>query len=89
MGGGLKGQRDGEERKAGRQTVPNRSAVPNRQRSNGTEGIERGRHSRGATLYINPTNGYGEAVEPRKGGRKVDTIYSDGPYRSAADDFKL
>jgi hypothetical protein len=47
------------------------------------------RHSRGATLYINPTNGYGDAVVPRKGGRKVDTIYSDGPYRSAADEFKL
>ena len=47
------------------------------------------RHSRGATLYINPTNGFGDAVEPRKGGRKVDTLYSDGPYRSAADDFKL
>jgi len=46
-------------------------------------------HSRGATLYINPTNGLGDAVEPRKGGRKVDTIYSDGPYRSAADDYKL
>lgn len=47
------------------------------------------RHSRGATLYINPTNGFGDIVEPRKGGRKVDKIYSDGPYRSAADEFKL
>ena len=47
------------------------------------------RHSQGATLYINPTNGFGDAVEPRKGGRKVDTLYSDGPYRSAADEFKL
>jgi hypothetical protein len=47
------------------------------------------RYSRGATVYINPTNGFGDAVEPRKGGRKVDTIYSNGPYRSAADEFKL
>ena len=47
------------------------------------------RHSQGATLYINPTNGFGDAVEPRKGGRKVENIYSNGPYRSAADEFKL
>lgn len=48
------------------------------------------RHSRGATLYINPTNGFGEEVVPRnKGGREVNKLYSDGPYRSAADDYKL
>ena len=48
------------------------------------------RHSRGATLYINPTNGFGDDVEPvDRAGRRVDHIYSDGPYRSAADDYKL
>lgn len=46
-------------------------------------------HSRGVTLYINPTNGLGDAVQPMKGGRKVEKVVSDGPYRSAADDFKL
>ena len=47
------------------------------------------RHSIGATLYINPSNGFGDKVVPRKGGRKVDNLYSDGPYRSAADDYKI
>ena len=48
------------------------------------------RHSRGATLYINPTNGFGTDVEPTdRAGRRVDNIHSDGPYRSAADDYKL
>ena len=48
------------------------------------------RYSRGATLYINPTNGFGDEVVPRnKLGHKVNTLYSDGPYRSVADDYKL
>jgi len=48
------------------------------------------RHSRGATLYINPTNGFGDDVVPRnKGGRIVNKLYSDGPYKSAADEYKL
>lgn len=48
------------------------------------------RHSRGATLYINPTNGFGEEVVPcNKAGREVNKLYSNGPYRSAADDYKL
>ena len=46
------------------------------------------RYSRGATLYINPTNGFGDDVEPRKHGRTVDKLYSSGPYRSAADDYE-
>ncbi len=45
--------------------------------------------SRGATLYVNPTDGKGHSVEPRRHGRKVKQLDSDGPYRSAADDFKL
>lgn len=48
------------------------------------------RYSRGATLYINPTNGFGDDIKPcNKHGRSVDKVYSEGPYRSAADDFKL
>jgi hypothetical protein len=48
------------------------------------------RFSRGATLYINPTNGFGDEVVPHnKAGREVNKLYSNGPYRSAADDYKL
>ena len=46
------------------------------------------RYTRGATLFINPTNGFGDAVEPRKHGRTVDKLYSSGPYRSAADHYE-
>jgi hypothetical protein len=42
------------------------------------------RYSQGATLYINPTNGFGDEIQP-----EVSKIYSTGPYRSAADDYKL
>lgn len=46
------------------------------------------RHSRGAILYINPTDGLGEAVTARnKLGRVVSRIMKDGPYRSAADEY--
>jgi hypothetical protein len=46
--------------------------------------------SRGATLYVNPTNGFGDAVTPRlPGGRELTVMYSTGPYRSAADEEKL
>jgi len=48
------------------------------------------RHSRGVTLYINPTDGNGKDVIPRKKtGEAVDEVQSRGPYRSAADEFKL
>lgn len=48
------------------------------------------RYSMGATLYINPTNGFGEKVEPHNThGRKIENLYSEGPYRSAADEFKI
>lgn len=48
------------------------------------------RFSRGATLYINPTNELGEDVVPRSDtGREVRTLSSTGPYRSAADDYKI
>ena len=42
------------------------------------------RYSRGATLFINPTNGVGDTIKP-----VVKKLYSSGPYRSAADDYKL
>lgn len=48
------------------------------------------RYSQGATLYINPTNGFGDEVVPHNAlGQKVTKLYSKGPYRSAADEFKL
>lgn len=48
------------------------------------------RYSRGATLYINPTNGFGDDVKPcNRHGRSIEKLYSNGPYRSAADDFKI
>lgn len=48
------------------------------------------KHSRGATLYVNPTNGFGDNVEPRnRHGHSVEKLYSKGPYQSAADDFKV
>ena len=47
-------------------------------------------HSQGATLYINPTNGFGDRVVPHnRAGHEVDKIYSTGPYRSIADDYKM
>lgn len=45
--------------------------------------------SRGATLYVNPTDGLGQPVVPHRHGRVVDKMICQGPYRSAADDFKV
>jgi len=48
------------------------------------------RHSRYATLYLTPTNGFGDEVYVRNAaGRKIEKLCSEGPYRSAADDFNL
>jgi len=48
------------------------------------------RFSRGATLYLNPTDEFGEDVVVRKQtGEQVTKIFSRGPYRSAADEYKL
>jgi hypothetical protein len=47
-------------------------------------------HSRGATIYINPTNGSGGTVMARaKDGRIIEKMQCDGAYKSAARDFKL
>lgn len=47
-------------------------------------------YSQGATLYVNPTNGEGGAVQARtRDGRKVDRVSCKGPYRSAAQEFNI
>lgn len=47
------------------------------------------RHSRGVTLYINPTDGEGNTVVPHtKAGDAVTSFSSGGPYRSAADRYE-
>ena len=46
------------------------------------------RHSHGATLFINPTNGFGDRVTPRdRAGGEITKLHSTGPYRSAADRY--
>ena len=45
-------------------------------------------YSFGATLYLNPTNGFGDRVTPRDhAGGQVTKLHSTGPYRSAADRY--
>lgn len=47
-------------------------------------------YSKGATLYVNPTNGLGEEVVARtKQGKTVGKMSCNGPYRSAAEEFKI
>ena len=47
-------------------------------------------YSQGATLYVNPTNGLGEEVIARtKQGKTVGKMSCNGPYRSAAEEFKI
>lgn len=44
------------------------------------------RHSRGAVIFINPTDGLGSRVVPRNDfGVEVSRVLKKGPYRSAAD----
>lgn len=48
------------------------------------------RFSRGATLYIHPTNGFGDAITIRDAvGHEMHKIYGKGAYRSAAAEFRL
>jgi len=48
------------------------------------------RYTRGATLYINPTNGFGDQIVPRnRVGEEVKKQHSKGPYRSAADEYGI
>lgn len=47
-------------------------------------------YSQGATLYINPTDGEGAAVQAKtRDGRKVDRLTCKGPYKSAAQEFNI
>lgn len=44
------------------------------------------RHARSVTLYLTPTNGFGDAVGCfDHGGREVPALHAEPPYRSAAD----
>ncbi len=46
--------------------------------------------SQGATIYVNPTDGMGSHVVPHtRDGRALTKMQSQGPYRSAADEFKI
>lgn len=47
------------------------------------------RYSRGATLYIRPTNGFGDKIKPCfQNGEEIRKLNSRGPYRSAADSYE-
>ena len=47
-------------------------------------------YSQGATLYVNPTDGEGHNVVAKKAnGNAVTKLTSSGPYRPAADDYKI
>jgi len=44
------------------------------------------RYSLDATLYIRPTNGFGDCVTPvYPNGKEVKVVYATSPYRSIAD----
>ena len=46
------------------------------------------RHSVGITLYIRPSNGFGDEVTPvYPNGKEVTVLYGEGPYRSAAEQY--
>lgn len=46
------------------------------------------RYSLEATLYIRPTNGFGDEFTPHSpNGRPINKLYCNGPYRSAADHY--
>ena len=48
------------------------------------------RYSKDMTIYLTPTNGFGDEVTCRDAaGREVGVLYSGGPYQSAADDYQI
>lgn len=48
------------------------------------------RHTLDATLYIRPSNGFGDDVSPRySNGEAVKALYSTGPYRPASDEYDI
>lgn len=46
-------------------------------------------HFKGATLYFTPTNEHGDEVILKKLGKPVNKILSNGPYKSAAEEFQI
>ncbi len=48
------------------------------------------RYSAGATLFVNPTNGFGDRIRPTDMlGSEVKIMHSKGPYRSVAEDYEI
>ena len=48
------------------------------------------RHTMGMTIFLNPSNGFGSPVIARKkNGEEIKKIRCSGPYRSAADEYKI
>lgn len=48
------------------------------------------RYVRDITLYITPTNGFGDEVQCRDSlGVEIKSLYSEGPYRSIAEKYEL
>ncbi len=47
-------------------------------------------HSKGATLYVNPTDELGEPVMLRtRDGKPLRKLVCDGPYDCAAEEYKI
>ncbi len=48
------------------------------------------RHLRDITLYVTPTNGFGDEVLCRdEVGREISTLHCRGPYRSITEDYDI
>lgn len=48
------------------------------------------RHVRDITMYVTPTNGFGDEVLCRDPlGTEIKTLHSEGPYRSVAEDYEI
>lgn len=48
------------------------------------------RHTKDITIYLTPTNGFGDEVLCLdQSGKEVTTLFSSGPYRCAADDYQI
>lgn len=48
------------------------------------------RHLRDITLYVTPTNGFGDEVLCRdEVGREITTLHCRGPYRSIIEDYDI
>jgi len=48
------------------------------------------RHSKQVTLYITPTNGFGDEIYCRDiHGKEVQVIFCNGPYHCAAEDYEI